>query len=170
MNGSNFIKFLWSIFLQSSDKCWSLQHIANINNGPAWKDWRVTRTRYFVVSHITTFYNWHMGRGERGWWWRGLGQVSYRVDTWQCCRKSKILVRPTDHLWLTVGWSISVLGGPSINNLVRPWNQLKNRPKWANRNPCFLFRHKYKQIYIYIYINGLVQDCSISSGLAMEIL
>ena len=42
----------------------------------------------------------------------------------QCCGKSKILVRSTDHPWLTVGWSISVLGGPSINNLVRPWNQL----------------------------------------------
>ena len=63
--------------------------------------------------------------------------------------KLRYLVVP---VWLTVGWSISVLGGPSINNLVRPWNQLKNRPKWANRNPCFLFRHKYKQIYIYIYI------------------
>ena len=32
----------------------------------------------------------------------------------QCCGKSKILGRPTDHPWLMVGWSVSVLGGPSI--------------------------------------------------------
>ena len=32
---------------------------------------------------------------------------------------------PTDHPWLMVGWSVSVLSGPSINNLLRPWNQLK---------------------------------------------
>ena len=33
----------------------------------------------------------------------------------QCCGKSKILGRPTDHPWLMVGWSVSVLGGTSIN-------------------------------------------------------
>ena len=32
----------------------------------------------------------------------------------QCCGKSKILGRPTDHPWLMVGWSVSVLSGPSM--------------------------------------------------------
>ena len=36
-----------------------------------------------------------------------------------------MLVRPTDHPWLMVGWPVSVLGDPPINNLLRPWNQLK---------------------------------------------
>ena len=43
----------------------------------------------------------------------------------QCCRKCKILARLTDYLWLMVGWSVSVLGSPSINNLLRPCNQSK---------------------------------------------
>ena len=37
----------------------------------------------------------------------------------QCCGKYKILVCPVDHPWLMVGWSVAVLGGPSINNLLR---------------------------------------------------
>ena len=32
----------------------------------------------------------------------------------QCCGKYKILSLPTDHPQLTVGWSISILGGSSI--------------------------------------------------------
>ena len=45
----------------------------------------------------------------------------------QCCGKCKILVRPTDHPWLWLGgpFQFWVLGGPSINNLLRPQNQLK---------------------------------------------
>ena len=35
-----------------------------------------------------------------------------------------------------VGWSVSVLGGPSINNLLRAWNQLK-WSKGGNRNSRF---------------------------------
>ena len=43
----------------------------------------------------------------------------------QCCRKCKILARLTDHPWLLVGWSVSVLGSPPINNLLRPCDQSK---------------------------------------------
>ena len=41
----------------------------------------------------------------------------------QCCRKCKILARLTDHLWLMVEWSVSVLGSPPIHHLLRPCNQ-----------------------------------------------
>ena len=50
----------------------------------------------------------------------------------QCCRKCKILARLTDHLWLMVWWSVSVLSCP-INNLLRPGNQ----SKWTKRGPHF---------------------------------
>ena len=43
-----------------------------------------------------------------------------------------------------VGWSVSVLSGLSINNLLRSWNQWTNWSKWVNWNP---FRHKHKQPY-----------------------
>ena len=43
----------------------------------------------------------------------------------QCCGKCKILGRPTDRPWLMVGWSVSVLGGPSIRHLLTPWNHSK---------------------------------------------
>ena len=51
----------------------------------------------------------------------------------QCCRKCKILARLMDHLWLMVGWSVSVVGSLPINNLlgVRPCNQSKKWSKWT---------------------------------------
>ena len=45
--------------------------------------------------------------------------------THECYVKCKLLGHPKDHAWLMIGWSVSVLGGSSINNLVRPWTQLK---------------------------------------------
>ena len=84
---------------------------------------------------------------------------------YQCCRKSKILGGPTDHPWFMVGWSVSVLGGLSVNNLMRSWSQLTNWSKWVNRNPCF-----YSGTSTNRHIDDLVQDCSISCALAMEIL
>ena len=69
-----------------------------------------------------------------------MSSISYEIALhWkpqQCCGKCKILVRPTDHPWLMVGWSISVLGGLSINNLLRPWNQLK-KVKISQSMPMF---------------------------------
>ena len=63
----------------------------------------------------------------------------------QCCGKCKILDRTTNHPWLMVGWSVSVLGGPSINNLLRAWNQLK----WSKEaiEIRVLLRHKYKRTH-----------------------
>ena len=37
------------------------------------------------------------------------------------------------HLWLMVGWSVSVLGSPPIKNLLRPCNH----SKWTKRGPHF---------------------------------
>ena len=57
-----------------------------------------------------------------------LGARPWSIEKWtkyQCRGECKILVCPTEHPWLMVGWSVSVLGGPSINNLLRPWNRLK---------------------------------------------
>ena len=50
----------------------------------------------------------------------------------QCCRKCKILARRTDHLWLMVGWSVSVLGSPPVNNLLRPCSESKNGQNGPN--------------------------------------
>ena len=58
----------------------------------------------------------------------GITSIINGLPKWhvsQCCRKCKILAHPTDYLWLMVGWSVSVLGSPSINNLLRPCNQSK---------------------------------------------
>ena len=51
--------------------------------------------------------------------------VDHGDEIWssRCCRKCKILACLMDHLWLKVGWSVSVLGSPPINNLLRPCNQ-----------------------------------------------
>ena len=65
-----------------------------------------------------------------------MGALVYEVV--QCCGKYKILGHTSDHPWLVVGWSVSVLGGPSINNLLRAWNQLK-WSKGDNWNPCFAY-------------------------------
>ena len=63
----------------------------------------------------------------------------YYMDT-QCYRKCKILARLRDHLWLMVGWSVSVLGSPPINNLLRPRNQSKKRQNGPN-GVLILLRH-----------------------------
>ena len=56
------------------------------------------------------------------------------------CDRQNWPLHPTDHPWLMVGWSISVLGGPSINNLLRPSNQLKNVKKISQSMPAFYLR------------------------------
>ena len=62
MNDSSFIKFLWSIFLQSSAKFWCLQQIANINIDPRMQKCRYLHGRItwslepgtLSVNYITT--------------------------------------------------------------------------------------------------------------------
>ena len=46
--------------------------------------------------------------------WRGSFPRIWQKLHCQCCGKSKILGRPMDHPWLIVGWSVSVVGGPSM--------------------------------------------------------
>ena len=84
----------------------------------------------------------------------------------QCCGKSKILGRPTDHPWLMVGWSVSVLGGPSIiywdHEMIKSIKELVKI-----RQSVFTL---YSDTSTNRHTNGFLQDCSISSALAMEIL
>ena len=78
----------------------------------------------------------------------------------QCCGKSKIPGRPTDHPWLMVRWSVSVLGGPSIIYWDNKINQRIGQNKPIGIHDTSTHRHA----------DGFVQDCSISGALAMETL
>ena len=68
----------------------------------------------------------------------------------QCCRKCKILACLTDNLWLMVGWTVSVLGSPPINNLLRPCNQLKNGQNGPN-GVRVLLRHSGHLISVHLW-------------------
>ena len=63
------------------------------------------------------------------------------------------------------GWVVRLSSGWSVNNILRPWNQLKNWPKISQS--VFSL---YSDTGTNRHTNGFVQDCSISSVLAMEIL
>ena len=78
-------------------------------------------------------------------------------------RKCKILVRPMDNQWLMVGWSVSVLDGPSINNLISLWNQLKNGQNgtWYLWNRMSSFIPKY---FLQNLKNSLVAKRTINGG------
>ena len=65
----------------------------------------------------------------------------------QCCTKCKILARLTDHLWLMVGWSVSVMGILPINNLLRPCNQSKN----YQNGPNGVLRHSAQLISVHLW-------------------
>ena len=84
----------------------------------------------------------------------------------QCCGKSKILGRPTDHPWLMVEWSVSVLGGPSIiywdHEMIKSIKELVKI-----RQSVFTL---YSDTSTNRHTDGFLQDCSIYSALAMEIL
>ena len=84
----------------------------------------------------------------------------------QCCGKSKILGHQTDHPWLMDGWSVSVLGGPSIiywdHEMIK---SIKGLVKI--RQSVFTL---YSDTTTNRHTDGFLQDCSISSALAMEIL
>ena len=74
-----------------------------------------------------------------------------RCDTMlQCCRKCKILAHLMDHLWLIFGWSVSVLGSPPINILLRPCNQSKNVQNGPNR-AWVLLRHNGLLISVHLW-------------------
>ena len=90
----------------------------------------------------------------------------YWLVSSQCCGKSKILGRPTDHPWLMVGWPVSVLGGPSI--ICWDHEMIKSIKKLVKiRQSVFTL---YSDTSTNRHTDGFLQDCSISSALAMEIL
>ena len=83
-------------------------------------------------------------------------------DLAQCCRKCKILARLTDHPWLLVGWSISVLGSPPTNSLLKPCNQSKNGQNGPNgvyillrNNGHLISGHLWNRLYTFIPKNFL---------------
>ena len=84
----------------------------------------------------------------------------------QCCGKSKIQGRLTDHPWLMVGWADSVLGSPSIiywdHEMIKSIKELVKI-----RQSVFTL---YSDTSTNRHTDGFLQDCSISSALAMEIL
>ena len=70
----------------------------------------------------------------------------------QCCRKCRILAHLTDHLCMMVGWSVSVLGCPPINNLLVNMQPIKNGQNGPN-GVRILLRHSGHLISVHL-MNG----------------
>ena len=111
-------------------------------------------TGIFLTKTAT---NQHLWRSSNKWWWSltlicqiYFGKHKNMFVYRQCCRKCKILARLTDHLWLMVGWSVSVLGSPPINNLLRPCNQSKNGQNGPN-GIRILLRHNGHLISVHLW-------------------
>ena len=93
-------------------------------------------------------------------------QLCLLCRTSQCCWKSKIPGRPTDHPWLMVAWSVSVLGGPSwYTETIKSIKELAKTSQSVFTLYSDTSTHRHAD-----HADGFVQDCSISGALAMEIL